>query len=65
MSYVVSKVTVGKMYRVCSALAKQCSRNQSQTGKKRKRESVCAELVTLSSIFCFGKTGKAQSDTED
>lgn len=65
MSCVVSKVNVGKMYSVCSALAKQCSRNQSQTGKKGRGSLRVLSLSPLSSIFCFGKTGKAQSDTED
>lgn len=46
MSRVVGKATVGRVLSVCSALAKQCSQNQSQTGNKKKEEVVCcAELV--------------------
>lgn len=64
-SGVVSKVTVGKVFSVCSALAKQCSQNQSQTGKKGRGSLCVLSLSLLTSIFGFGKTGKAQSDTEE
>lgn len=58
MSCVVSKVTVGKMYSVCSALAKLFTKPKSD-GQKRKRESACAELVTTEFHFLFWKNWKS------
>lgn len=64
-SHVVSEVTVGKCLVQLSSCKTMFTKPKSDGQKKGRGSLRVLSLSLLSSIFGFGKTGKAQHDTEE